>query len=130
MQFGGSFFDPVVAGIVQQNPRGMFLIANHPFGSEERVASAKAVLAAMSADETVPAELRDKLRGDDWQRTLEVIFGVHLDGNCTHALVFSMMRNDHLRANARAIENNRFSSTELAVIRRCLLDSSSSRQVE
>jgi aryl-alcohol dehydrogenase-like predicted oxidoreductase len=130
MQFGGNFLDPSASRIMQQNPRGMFLIANHPFGSEKRVAATKAVLAAMSGDGTVPAELRDKLRGDDWQRTLEVIFGVLLDGNCTHALVFSMMRNDHLCANARAIENNRFTGAELAFIRGRFLDSSLSMQVE
>jgi len=125
MQFGGNFFDPVVAGFTQQNPRGLFLVANHPFGSEQRVVRTKAVLAAMSADETVPVELRDKLRGDDWQVLLEAILGVVLDGTGTHVLVFSMMRPDHLRANACAIENNRFTSANLALIRRSLLNSSS-----
>jgi aryl-alcohol dehydrogenase-like predicted oxidoreductase len=125
MQFGGNYSDPAVAGFTQQNPRGLFLIANHPFGGEQRVARTKAVLAAMSTDETVPAELRDKQRGADWQAVLEVILGVILDGTGTHVLVFSMMGLDHLRANTRAIESCRFSSADLALIRRRLLSSSS-----
>jgi aryl-alcohol dehydrogenase-like predicted oxidoreductase len=125
MQFGGNYFDPVVAGFGQKNSRGMFLIANHPFGGEQRVARTKAVLAAMSTDETVPAELRDKVRGADWQAVLEAILGVVLGGTGTHVLVFSMMDQEHLRANVRAIEKSRFNSAELVLIRRRLLGSSS-----
>lgn len=123
MQFGGNYFDPVVAGFAQQNPRGVFLIANHPFGGEQRVARTKAVLAAMSSDESVPVELRDKLRNADWQAVLEAVLGVILDAIGTHVLVFSMMDQEHLRANARAIENSRFRSAELELIRRRLLSS-------
>ncbi len=38
MQFGADCFNPVAAGFGRNNPRGVFLIGNHPFGSEERVA--------------------------------------------------------------------------------------------
>lgn len=124
MQFGGDAFDPVAAEIMGQNPRGTFLIANHPFGSEERMARFAAVMAAMSADETVPAELREKLRGADWQAVLEAVLGVLLEGTETHALVFSMMRADHLKANARAVENNRYTEAEFVMIRERLLASS------
>lgn len=123
MQFGGDAFDPVAAGIMGQNPRGMFLIANHPFGSEERVARVQATMAAMEADADVPVELRGKLRGADWPAVLEVVLGVILGGTETHALVFSMMRADHLRANVRAVEKNRFTAAELALLRQRLLDS-------
>ncbi len=121
MQFGADLFDPVVAGIMEQNRRGMLLIANHPFGGEPRVARLEAALAAMSADAKVPADLREKLRGGEWQMVIEALFGMILTGANTHALVFSMMRPDHLRANARAIENNRFSGEDLALIRQRLL---------
>jgi aryl-alcohol dehydrogenase-like predicted oxidoreductase len=123
MQFGGDAFDPVAASVMGRNPRGMFLIANHPFGSEERVARIQAVMAAMSADESVPAEIREKLRGADWQAVLEAVLGVILEGTETHALVFSMMRADHLKANVRAVESCRFTAAELALMRQRLLDS-------
>jgi len=129
MQFGGNYCDPVVAGFTRHNPRGLFLIANHPFGGEQRVARTRAVLAAMSTDETVPIELREKLCGGDWQMLLEAILGVILDGSGTHVLVFSMMRQDHLRANIRAIERSRFTSVDLALIHRRLLGLSSQAPV-
>jgi hypothetical protein len=81
----------------------------------------KETLALISADEMAPRELREKLRGSDWQTLLNVIFGVILNGAGIHAMVLSMMREDHLRANARAVESNRFSSAELALIRKRLL---------
>jgi aryl-alcohol dehydrogenase-like predicted oxidoreductase len=123
MQFGGDAFDPAGAGIMGHNSRGMFLIANHPFWSEQRVVRLQAVMAAMCADERVSTELREKLRGADWQTVLEAVLGVILEGTETHALVFSMMDPDHVRANVRAIENNRFSTAELALIRQRLLSS-------
>jgi aryl-alcohol dehydrogenase-like predicted oxidoreductase len=123
MQFGADYFDPVVAGLMEHDPRGVFLIANHPFGGEQRVARTRGALAAMSNDETVPVELRDKLRGGDWPGLLEAIFGVILSGTGIHVLVFSMMRENHLRANVRAVENSRFTVAELALIRERLLRS-------
>jgi aryl-alcohol dehydrogenase-like predicted oxidoreductase len=52
---------------------------------------------------------------------LDAILGVVLQGAGIHALVFSTMREDHLRANVNAVENNRFTAQELALIRSCLL---------
>ena len=123
MQFGANPFDPVVAGIGKRNHRGMLLIANHPFGSKGRVEQVRVALAAMAADETVPAVLREKLSHLDWQVLLEAILGLVLKGSGTHLLVFSMMREDHLRANARAVESSRFTSAELAMLRERLLSS-------
>ena len=123
MQFGVNLFDPVLAGFSERNQRGLLLIGNHPFGGEQRVARVKATFKAMSADETVPPELRDKLRNADWQMLLEAVFGVVLDRMCVHALVFSMMRPDHLRANVRAVEINRFTGSDLALLRERLVNS-------
>ena len=121
MQFGVNPFDPVVGGFRNLNRRGMLMIANHPFASEQRVVRTGAVLAAMSADETVPAELRARLRDLDWQAVLEAILGMALSGTGVHALVFSMMRADHLRANCRAVESSRFTSPDLALMREHML---------
>jgi aryl-alcohol dehydrogenase-like predicted oxidoreductase len=123
MQFGANPFDPLVAKLAERNERAMLLIANHPFGSKVRVAQIRIALAAMAAEKMVPAELRDKLRHLDWQVLLEAILGLVLNGSGMHALVFSMMREDHLRANARAVESNRFTSADLALMRQRLLNS-------
>jgi aryl-alcohol dehydrogenase-like predicted oxidoreductase len=122
MQFGADCFNPVATGFGRNNPRGVFLIGNHPFGSGERVARIRAALTRMSRDETVSTGLREKLRSDDWDMLLEAILGVVLEGIGIHALVFSMMREEHLRANVRAIENSRFTDAELEVIRDRLLN--------
>ena len=127
MQFGADPFNPVVAGFTENNHRGALLIGNHPFGSKLRVARMAATLAAVSRDESVAEDLRDKLRGADWQTLLEAILGVALGGGVAlngmgaHALVFSMMREEHVRANARAVEKCRFSGEEIALLRNRLL---------
>jgi aryl-alcohol dehydrogenase-like predicted oxidoreductase len=123
MQFGANPFDPVIAGITQYNRRGLFLIANHPFGGEQRVMRVQATLEAISSDEIVPAELREKLRDADWQTITEAIFGAVLNSTGIHALVLSMMQEDHLRANVRAIESDRFTVEDMALMRERLLGS-------
>ncbi len=121
MQFGANPFDPVVAAIPRHNRRGQLLIGNHPFGDEQRVTLVQATIEAISSDETTPAELRKKLRYADWETILEVIFGVILNSSGIHALVFSMMQENHLRANVRAVASDRFTVEELALIRERLL---------
>jgi aryl-alcohol dehydrogenase-like predicted oxidoreductase len=121
MQFGANPFDPVVAAIPRHNQRGLLLIGNHPFGGEQRVTLVQATLEAISSDETTPVELREKLRYADWETITEAIFGVVLNGTGIHALVFSMMQEDHLRANVRAVESDRFTIEDLALIRERLL---------
>jgi aryl-alcohol dehydrogenase-like predicted oxidoreductase len=125
MQFGANLFDPVAASIPARNRREALLIANHPFGGDQRLARTKSILAAISADETVPAELREKLRSGDWQVVLETIFGVILNGAGIHALVLSMMQEEHLRANARAVASSRFTGEDCALMRQRLLNSAS-----
>lgn len=121
MQFGANPFDPVAAGFAERNRRGALLIGNHPFGSKERVARIAVTLAAVSRDESVPEELRHKLRRADWQVLLEAIFGVVLNTIGAHALVFSMIQTEHLHANARAVESCRFTGPELALLHERLL---------
>lgn len=124
MQFGADFFDPAILEFGSNNPRGVLLVGNHPFGGERRVERAGDLLAAMAVDPTIAPALREKLKANDWQMLLEVILGVVLDRTGIHSLVFSMMREDHLRANVRAIEKGRFTSTELSEIRARMLSSS------
>jgi aryl-alcohol dehydrogenase-like predicted oxidoreductase len=121
MQFGANPFDPVVAAIPRHNRRGMLLIGNHPFGGEQRVTLVQSTLEAISSDETTPAELRDKLRYADWETITEAIFGVILNSSGIHALVFSMMQENHLLANVRAVESDHFTIEDLALIREHLL---------
>lgn len=119
VQFGADAFDPVVAGF----GREMLLVANHPFGGEARVARMEAVLRKMAGDEAVAVELREelreKLRGGDWGMVTEAVFGMALQG--ADALVLSMMREEHIRENVRAVEKGRFTVEELGVLRERML---------
>ena len=121
MQFGANLLSPAACGIARLNQRAALLIGNHPFASPQRVAQITASLAVLSSDETVPQALREKLRNPDFQITLEAILGVALSAMGLHTIVFSMMREDHLRANVRAIESSRFTASELAQIGNRLL---------
>jgi len=119
-QFGADPFSALVAGFGIRNKLELMLIGNHPFGSEERMKRFKSVLAAASVDESVPGELREKLKGGE-QIVLEALLGIGLKVAGLHALVFSMMRKDHLEANVRAVEKCRFSVAELKLIQGRLL---------
>lgn len=123
VQFGADLFDPLVTAVSTLNHRGLLLAANHPFGSEKRVARVSATLKAMSEDDSVPGELRTKLRDLNPQGLLEAIFGMVLNGMRADLLVFSMMKAMHLRANARAVENCRFTGEELSLMHERLLNS-------
>jgi aryl-alcohol dehydrogenase-like predicted oxidoreductase len=116
MQFGANCFDPVATGMGRLNQRAALLVGNHPFGGQQRVAEFTATLAAMASDEGVSTALREKLRNPDWPIVLEAILGVGLSSTGAHAMVFSMMREDHLRANLRAIEGAYFTPSELIEI--------------
>jgi aryl-alcohol dehydrogenase-like predicted oxidoreductase len=127
MQFGANSFDRVATGMGRLNRRSALLIGNHPFGTEQRVAAFTLALRAIASDETVPTALREKLGNPDWQLVLEAILGVALSGMGVHALVFSMMRGDHLRANLRAIEGSCFTASELTELAGRILPSNKNR---
>ena len=120
-QFGADPFSPLVAGFASRNHREMLLIGNHPFSSEERMKCLTSALAAAARDDTVPSELREKLRSGGDQLVLEALLGIQLKVSGLHALVFSMMRHDHLESNIRAVENCRFTVPELALMQKRLL---------
>ena len=116
MQFGANCFDPIATRMGRINQRAALLIGNHPFGSRQRVAEFTGTLAGMFSDQAVSTALREKLRDPNWQLVLEAILGVGLSSTGAHAMVFSMMREDHLRANIRAIEGTHFTPSELIEI--------------
>jgi aryl-alcohol dehydrogenase-like predicted oxidoreductase len=120
-QFGADPFSSLVAGFSARNQREMLLVGNHPFGSEQRMELFRSVLTAASQDETVPEELREKLRTGGEQKVLEALLGIGLEISGLHSLVFSMMRQDHLEANVRALEKCSFTVPELKLIQERLL---------
>lgn len=113
MQFGA---DPgCQAPVMPSDNSPALLIGNHPFGGERRVAWLQQALATMSADPTVPVELRDKLRGASWSCVLDATFALILSKS-VHAIVLSMMRPEHIRSNVRAVESSRFTADDLIIM--------------
>jgi aryl-alcohol dehydrogenase-like predicted oxidoreductase len=120
-QFGADPFSRLVAGLAARNHREMLLIGNHPFGSEGRVERFTSALTEAARDETLSSVLREKLRESGDRLVLEALLGIALKAAGLHALVFSMMRRDHLEANIRAVEDCRFTVAELKAIQGRLL---------
>lgn len=120
-QFGADPFSPLVAGFGERNQREMLMVGNHPFWSEERMGRFEAILAEVRRDEAAPRELREKLAGGGAGVVLEALLGIVLKAAGLHALVFSMMRRNHLEANVAAVEHCRFSAAELKLIQRRVL---------
>jgi aryl-alcohol dehydrogenase-like predicted oxidoreductase len=120
-QFGADPFSRLVAGLAARNHREMLLIGNHPFGSEGRVERFTSALTEAARDETLSSVLREKLRESGDRLVLEALLGIALKAAGLHALVFSMMRRDHLEANIRAVEDCRFTVAELKLIQGRLL---------
>ncbi|HEY3706459.1 MAG TPA: aldo/keto reductase, partial [Terracidiphilus sp.] len=120
MEYGFNPFALQTSELCRAGDRGVFMMVNHPFQSERHLTSVKSVLSLLSADETTPEPLRSKLRDAEWPVMLEVIFGLALHPAGAHAIVFSMMQKEHLLANIRAVDSNRFAPEELSLIDRVL----------
>jgi aryl-alcohol dehydrogenase-like predicted oxidoreductase len=100
--------------------KGLFLVANHPFGGPTGVAGTRERIAQLAASPQLSAELRQKLDLDDPQLLPELVFNAVLSGTSISAVVPAMIQPDHIKANIAAIENCRFTPAELAEIRAVL----------
>ncbi len=117
--------DPSRLGFVETTlaaaPTGTLLVANHPFGGPAGVATTRAAVERLRHTPTLDPVLRDKLSDAAPNLLPEVILGAILHGTGVHAVIPAMVRPDHLRANIRAVEHNRFTAPELATLRAALL---------
>lgn len=100
--------------------KGLFLVANHPFGGATGVAGTRECIAELAASPQLSAELREKLTLDDPQLLADVVFNTILSGTGISAVIPAMIQPAHIQANIRAVENCRFTSAELAEIRTIL----------
>lgn len=101
--------------------RGLFLVANHPFGGPEGVAPTSARIAAMQSAVTLPPELREKIKANDPQQLPEILLNLILQGTGISAVVPAMMRPASLRSNLLAIDHCRFTPEEIHQLREELI---------
>ena len=92
-------------------------MVNHPFGGVTRGSAALHALAAMAEDTAVDSVLGEKLLGDARERLAEVVFASLLETTGADVIVPSMLHPQSVRANVAAIDSERFSSKELALVR-------------
>lgn len=121
MELGFDPLDRTLPNLSATAEPAVLLLGNHPFGSAERVERFRVALGSLSEDQEIAGELRSKLRDPDWQVVLEATLELAFAPQGVDALIFSMMRPEHLRANIRALENSRFSREEVSLMGRHIL---------
>ena len=97
--------------------KGLFVMANHPFGGAALAQQAAKTITQMATDARVDSALREKLQGDSRERLAEIVLGGVLADTGAHAVVTSMLHPENLRANLAAIGSERFTVEEMAVVR-------------
>jgi aryl-alcohol dehydrogenase-like predicted oxidoreductase len=118
MQFPCNVFDlSMTQRIASASSSGFGFAANHPFGGVRRVAETRQSLREIANSHETPAELREKLGSVDDRVLAEVVLNVITQGTGIQVVIPAMVRPDHLRANARAVLNSRFSAGEIQWLR-------------
>lgn len=100
--------------------KSLMLIANHPFGGAEGIARCRIQIERLRQDPAVPQSLREKLDARDGGLLPEFVLNSILQDTGVSVVIPSMMKPAHLHSNMRAIEQCRFSPSELQLIRNSL----------
>ena len=100
--------------------KSLMLIANHPFGGAEGIVRCRIQIERLRQDPAVPQSLREKLDARDESLLPEFALNSIIQDTGVSVVIPSMMRSAHLRSNIRAIEQCRFSPSELQLIRHSL----------
>ena len=119
--------NPFSMNLASQTPdaaKSLILIANHPFGGAEGVTRCRTLIDRLRQDPTVPQNLREKLDARDEGLLPEFVLNSIIRDTGVSVVIPSMMKPAHLHSNMRAIEQCRFSSSELQLIRTSLAASS------
>jgi aryl-alcohol dehydrogenase-like predicted oxidoreductase len=106
-------------GIRSEN-RPVLRFANQPFGGKQGVAAVQSKLTSAGSGEAHwPPALKDKLVTEDRRALLaDIILNTAITEN--DVVLTTMMNPAHLRTNAAAVSNSRFTTDELCVIRQWL----------
>ncbi len=104
-----------------QRNADLLLVANHPFGGPGGNALAR--IEALRQSPTLPQTLREKLIPGDLQVLPEVVLNCILSGTGVSAVIPAMIQPHHIASNIAAVENCRFSTEEIAMLRMTLASS-------
>ncbi len=119
-QFPMNPFSMDLASQTAEAAKSLMLIANHPFGGAEGINRCRALIDRMRQDPEAPQSLREKLDARDEGLLPELVLNSILQNTGVSVVIPSMLQPTHLKSNIQAIENCRFSSAELQLIRKSL----------
>ncbi len=122
-QFPMNPFSMDLASQTPEAAKSLVLIANHPFGGAEGITRCRNLIDRLRLDATVPQSLREKLDVRDKGLLPEFVLNSIIRDTGVSVVIPSMMQSAHLSSNIRAIEQCRFSSGELQLIRKSLTES-------
>ena len=100
--------------------KSMMLVANHPFGGAKGIARCRTLMEQLRLNTETPQSLREKLDTRDEALLPEFVLNSILGDTGVSVVIPSMMQPAHLKSNIRAVEQCRFSPSELAFIRSAL----------
>ena len=119
-QFPMNPFSMQLAGRTPDAAKSLLLVANHPFGGAEGIARCRGLIERLRNDAGVPQTLREKLDTRDEGLLPEFVLNSIIRDTGVLVVIPSMMKPAHLRSNMRAVEQCRFTSSELQLIRNSL----------
>lgn len=119
-QFPLNPFSMDLASETPNAAKSLMLIANHPFGGAEGITRCRNQIDRLRQDPAVPQSLREKLDASDESLLPEFALNSIIHDTGVSVVIPSMLQPSHLKNNIRAIEQCRFSPTELQLIRRSL----------
>src|SRR6202012_5189223 len=76
--------------------KGLFVMANHPFGGAALAQQAAQRIAQIATDARVDSVLREKLQRNSRERLAEIVFGVVLADTGAQVVVTSMLQPENL----------------------------------
>ncbi|WP_348262569.1 aldo/keto reductase [Telmatobacter sp. DSM 110680] len=119
-QFPMNPFSMHLASQTLDAAKSLMLIANHPFGGAEGIANCRTLIDRLRQDPAVPQPLREKLDARDQGLLPEFVLNSIIRDTGISVVIPSMMKPAHLHSNMRAIDQCRFSPSELQFIRHSL----------
>lgn len=119
-QFPMNPFSMHLASQTLDAAKSLMLIANHPFGGAEGITRCRTLIDRLRQDPAVPRTLRQKLDARDEGLVPEFVLNSIICDTGVSVVIPSMMKPAHLHSNMRAIDECRFSPSELQLIRHSL----------
>jgi len=122
MQFPGNVLNLDAAVRIAQRSTGeSLLVANQPFAGTAGIRECREKLRQLATSERLTVELRAKLDPRDDTAFADAVLNTIVRGTGIHVAIAAMMRPEHIRANARAVRDSRFSADEIAQVRGALV---------